>query len=287
MKEAIKDLGRRNSPAYIEQSVTDIQTDFADIPEVFRPFAEMPDPVLYDPMIHQLDLTLSGLSSGDLSQDPITQDNYPANPILGMMSGTERYLQGWTGRAAMQFKSGFIDPFPAVVTNQFIVAAVLKSALEAQRQVWASARHDIDTIAHRTIEALDRMDDCDRNEWTVTFTVVSSVAAVAAIPLTGGASLTVVGIGAGAQILASVPQEEPPDIPFSGESAQAVIAEMREAANHLAKKIGEQEMRIASALRDTCAVVDAKPGLFRSDRPALVDGIPNDLTSPEYMGYCD
>jgi hypothetical protein len=287
MEEAIKDLGKHNSSAYINQSVSEIQSEFADIPEIFRPFAEMPDPRLYDPMIEQMRLAVGKLAFGDLGKDPIANESYPANPVLTMMSGAERYLQGWTGRAAMRFTSDFIDPFPAVIANQFIVAAILKSALEAQREVWVSARRDIDAIAHGTIAALDRMDDCDKNEWTVTFTVVSSIAAVAAIPLSGGTSLMVTGVGAGAQVLAAIPMDDPPEIAFSGETAHAVVAEMREAVGHLTMKINEQEVRIADALRGMCAVVEAEPSLFRAGRPALVDGLTSDLTSPTYMGYCD
>jgi len=86
-------------------------------------------------------------------------------------------LDDWTGTAALAFKQKFLDPFPAVARNQFILVAVLKAGLEAHQSMWHSARADIDNVAHTTIDALDNTGGwSDKNQWNFTFTVLASVA---------------------------------------------------------------------------------------------------------------
>jgi hypothetical protein len=139
---------------------------FAAIPDLFKPFSELPDPGRYQPLIDDLKVVLHGLSNGDDNGDPIdAKDVYPANPTLTKMTTAGDYLEDWTGRAAMLFKQKFLDTFPAVCRNQFILVAVLKSALEAHQAMWASARKDIDDVAHNTSDALDNTGGLERQEF--------------------------------------------------------------------------------------------------------------------------
>jgi hypothetical protein len=120
----------------------------------------------------------------------------------------------------MQFKQKFLDPFPAISANQFILTAILKAALEAHQAMWAKTRDDIDKIAHATMDAFDNK-CCDKNTWNVTFTVLSSIGATAAAVLTvatGGvaALLTLQVIGAAAQVGAVLPPDNVPDSPKGG-----------------------------------------------------------------------
>ena len=267
-----------------------IEQSFSDIPGLFRPFSEMPIPASFDGMIDDLSHALRMLSAGQDPKDPINGTIYTSNTNLDKLSGSESYVEHWTGRAAMEFKSNFIDPFPSVVRNQFIIAAVLKSALEAQREIWVKARNDIDKIAHDALEALDRMDDCGKNEWTMTFTVVASVAAIAAVPLTGGASLTVAAlavtaVGAASQVAAAAAPDDPPKIQFSGETAEAVVSQLREAMSKLVELIGGQEAKISYALTNTHSLVTGGREGFVSKRPALAAATARDVRGPEYMGY--
>jgi len=230
------------------------------------------------------------LSLGQDLKDPINDTIYGGNPALDKLSGSESYIEDWTGRAAMEFKSNFIDPFPTIVRNQFIIVAVLKSALEAQRQIWVRARNDIDKIAHDALEALDRMDDCGKNEWTMTFTVVAAVASIAAVPLTGGASLTaaavaITAVGAASQVAAAAAPDDPPTIQFGGESAEAVVGQLREAIAKLVEYIQQQESKISNALTNTHRLVAADRASFVSGRPALAAATARNVAGPEYMGY--
>jgi hypothetical protein len=103
------------------------------IEPLFKPFSRVPDPVGYQPMIDDLSAAMHDLSGGHVDQDPIDKNPYLANPTLEKIHTASDYLQDWSGQAAMQFKQKFLDPFPAVSANQFILTAILKAALEAHQ----------------------------------------------------------------------------------------------------------------------------------------------------------
>jgi hypothetical protein len=149
------------------------------IEPLFKPFSRIPDPAGYQPVIDGLSAAMHDLSGGHIDQDPIDKNPYLANPTLEKIHTASDYLQDWSGQAAMLFKQKFLDPFPAISANQFILTAILKAALEAHQAMWAKTRDDIDKIAHATMDAFDNK-CCDKNTWNVTFTVLSSIGATAA-----------------------------------------------------------------------------------------------------------
>ncbi|MFV2013302.1 MULTISPECIES: hypothetical protein [unclassified Micromonospora] len=265
-----------------------VEQMFGDIPELFQAFAEMPDPAAFDGRLNELRRSIEELSSGSVSEDPISGNIYPANPRLDEMLDAESHIESWTGRAAMEFKSNFISPFPSIVHNQFMGIAVLRAALDAEREIWVRARDDIDKIAHDTITALDRMDDCGKNEWVMTFTVVSSVAAVAGValaPVSFGLSLGLTAVGASSQVAAAGVPDDPPAVRFQGETAQAVVDSMRDAIRLLHGYIAEQEQKIADALTSCCQAVAQQRNSFVAKRPALADATQSNVTGPLFMGY--
>jgi hypothetical protein len=284
ISKAIEDLGgRKNSRSYMAEMRPKIEQEFADIPDRFQPFAEMPTPTSFDSAINEMAAVLTKLCSGQQNKDPIDGDLILASPVLDKMSGSESYIENWSGRAAMDFKSKFIDPFPSIVRNQFTMAAVLKAAMEANKAMWAKTRNDIDQIAHKTLEALDHMDDCGSNQWNITFTVVASIAAVGAVAFPP-AELALTVVGAAASVAGAAAPDDPPSNSFSGESAEAVISSMRDAITKLTQEIGNVEHKISGALDNVHRVLTGNRSLFVSPRPALADATPGDIKSPAYMG---
>ena len=63
---------------------------YANLPDLFKPFANMPDPAAYQPMIEDLRTVLKKLSNGDNNSDPIDHVNniYLANPAMAKISAT-------------------------------------------------------------------------------------------------------------------------------------------------------------------------------------------------------
>ncbi len=111
------------------------------------------------------------------------------------------------------------------------------NALNAEKELWNRARKNIDDIAHKAKSALEHYDDCGKNDWEIGLSVVGAVVAIAALPLTGGASarsrsvrsprrLEVANTFAG-QI------EDQPKNDYSAESVEGVIDKAKQGINDL------------------------------------------------------
>jgi hypothetical protein len=247
---------------------------FDEIPELFKPFSQMPDPVAYQPIIEDLRSAMRRLSSGGQNQDPINaRENYYANPNLARITTASSYLTEWDGPAAAAFKRYFLDPSPQVSRNQFILTAVCKGAMEAHQAMWHNARNDIDSVVHNALDALEKRECCDKNEWTITFTVIAAVAMVASVPLapvTVLGATTVAGVGAAATVAAVLPPPEE-KVTFHGETVHQVIGEMRRAVDKVAGDVARVEADIVKQLNLTNNTVYGNRGLFVSPRPALAE----------------
>ena len=224
-----------------------VEREFADLPDAFRALTGFPEPD--DGPARQVRSVLDGLSTGDGT----------ANPALHELSTG---LRNWTGAAAERFRTGFLQPWPAFVHNQYTVGVVLCSGLVAEQEIWARARQDADQIAEQGLAAVAACGDCTRTEWTVTFTVVASVAAVAAVPVTGGLSLAAGGIAALAQVAAATGPGEPPRTSFSADDPGEVADRVREAIRQLLGHIDDRLEAAREALRSTSRLMADRPELF-------------------------
>jgi hypothetical protein len=274
-----------------EEARVRITASFADVPALFEPFTMLPEPSSFDGMISDLRDALMKLSSGHMTADPVTRDAFLANPVLTAIGASESYIELWTGGAADAFRTEFVNMFPATVVNQFITCAVLRGALEAYKAIWTSAREDIDKIAHDALNALDNMDHCGQNTWTMTFTVIASVAAVAAVPITAGTSLgalaaatTVTAIGATSQVVAAHQVEPPKVTEFKGETAEVVLDQVRRSVAETIGQIQQAEQQIAGAVERMRATMSQRRELFVSPRPKLADADRGNVRSGEYLG---
>jgi hypothetical protein len=186
----------------------------------------------------------------------------PANPELARIGAVNAALDKWVGPAGERVRSGFVEPWPAFVRNQFAVAVVLRSALLAQREIWVRARRDADQIAEQGLAAVGACPDCTRTEWAVTFTVVSSVAAVVAVPLGGVAALAAGGVAGVSQVVAAVGPGEGPRTSFGADDPGEVVERVREAIGLLRGHIREQRATVAGTLRQAGQLMADRPELF-------------------------
>lgn len=274
-------------PEYARQGVDGYYQQV--IEPLFKPFSRVPDPAGYQPMIDDLSAAMHDLSGGHIDQDPIDKNPYLANPTLEKIHTASDYLQDWSGQAAMQFKQKFLDPFPAISANQFILTAILKAALEAHQAMWSKTRDDIDKIAHATMDAFDNK-CCDKNTWNVTFTVLSSIGATAAAILTvategAAAPLALQVIGAAAQVGAVLPPENVPDPPKGGgETALQIINSMKTAIDQLTQAVAGQEAQVAKHIAAVTTLVGSNPSYFVSARPALASVPEGEITGSAGLG---
>jgi hypothetical protein len=286
------DLYRKSSdglsPRQIEEVRVQTEKSFADVPSLFQAFVDTPAPTSFDPIIERIDAALRRLSTGNGPRDTIDGEYYHANEDLDpKMTGVGGFVAGWSGAAAMAFKANFVDRFPAVVRNQFIAAAVLRVALKANREVWVTTRKDIDEIAEKTIEALDGVGRrCGKNDWHVRFTIVSAVASLASVSLSGGTLTAATILGTASQVGGEA-TDGAQEVEYHGESPAGVINSMREAISKLTKDIASSEWEIKEYLRKAYSIVYNNRGSFVSPRPALIDATASNIKGPRYMGYSD
>lgn len=300
IEEAWEDVGgRKNNRGYERTHKPQVESEFSDIPGLFAPFTRTPDPEAFNGPIEELKAALNKLSTGQGTTDPISTNGrlYPASRTLEKVSSAADDVYGWSGTSAQEFKTKYLDPFPAVVKNQFTLVAALKAALEAEQAMWKETRKNIWDIADNTYKKLEHMDDCGKNEWTMTFTVVASICAVAAVPFSAGTSLLVVGaitaVGATAQVVAAADVvKDPPNYGIEGESVRPVINSMREAIKRQIQYVNETETRIQKALSAINDLVYAAQRDTNEDkhyfcirRPALADSSARQIRQD--MGYTD
>jgi len=287
----------RDSPGHgmmVQQAVARArkaaEAAFAGIPAQFQPFSQMPDPAAFAAPIDALHQAVGGLTTTQATQDPLNHEMPGTHPEFAQISTASDYLAEWDGDAARAFKQNFLDPFPFHTAAQFNIAAVLRGAVEAERAIWHAARLDVAAIAQEGIEALDRLGDCGKNEWTIGYTVVAAVAFVAGAalaPLTAGGSLALVAVGSAASVAAVVPPEDPEPIQFSGETPPQVVDEVMRGLSELVNRVGQQEAKIASAMYTDYSIVLENWSSFVSLRPALADATPATIATDAYLGRPD
>lgn len=274
-----------------ERQMHDIRQYFADVPEWFKPFAELPDPDAFTPAITALDAVLSTLSSSACNTDPFAvakdKKSFSVNKFVETLTPLQEDLTDWTGEAADDFRNNFLTEFASDTANNFKLATALKSALVTEQVLWTAARKNIDDIAEAVLTTLDQLHEMTAAQWDVMWAVVGAAIALISIPLPGGLAV-VATVAAGAAGVMSAGGGAPSDAKstgFDAGNAPQLIGQMIEAIRKLTNDICTAEADIALGLRQTNAVVAANQNTFISRRPALADATASDIKSDRYMGH--
>ncbi|MEU4426101.1 hypothetical protein AB0F81_36235 [Actinoplanes sp. NPDC024001] len=270
-----------------QQIVQITQQEFADTAEMFMPFLHMPDPAALENICQVMRKAKFSLSrSPQGSTDPVTKEQVHANPVMNLMDEVPVTLAPWHGFAAEEFKTRFLQPWPAVATNQFNLVATLAGALRAEQALWEECRKNVDDIAHKAINALEVMEECGTKTQVCLLTVASSVFAVAAALATAGtgAAVALTVAGATAQALGGVPREDDPKVEFDGQSPQDILRQVQAALTTLAEVVNRKEGEIAEAMRSSAASLAANRSLFVSPRPVLADQSAAGVTTQNGLG---
>lgn len=250
------------------------QNEYAEVPGLFTEFVGMPDPPALNDAITNMDAVLTALSVGrDGLTDPVTGQPYPFNTELKAMTTAADYLDEWDGLAVLNFRENFIDRFHERTLNQFNAGVVLINALRAHQELWTEAQKNVTTIANDTITALDHKNDWGKNDWDMTFSVVSAVVAIGGLVVASGGvaaiGLGAVGAGTGLASAFNGNREEAPPLPLGGETARAVVDSMKTALDNLKTHIRTAEEKIDSALSATQGDLTGQSADYVAPAPTL------------------
>ena len=257
----------------LKKLVWDTEMKFNEIHSLFNDFLVLPNPGDFDGPMQQVTGTMNALCSKAFT-DPIQGDPHPVNTELAAMTVAGNSINEWDGLAAQAFFNNFIVPFEDRTENQFIVASILMNALNAEKELWKRARLNIDDIAHKVKSALDHYDDCGKNDWEIGLSVVGAVVAIAAIPVTGGASAIALGAVASGIDVANTfagQIEDPPKNDYSAESVEGVIAKAKQGIEDLKDAVKKAEQKIVDAMTNSSGTVAGHTEDFVAPRPTLAE----------------
>ena len=259
----------------------DLVKEHFGITDAFRPWSLLPDPAAFQPVTDSL-LQAMGMLRVDAEfsnpVDPSDQFGMARQEFQALVNTDP--INNWSGATADGFRTKFLDHFKANTENEAIMIAVLKAAAEAQRAVWVSARSDVTAIGQKTLAALQN-DGCDQSSWVMAFSVLAGIASIAAVPLTGGASLAgyaVTAIGAVGSIATNaIPLAEGSDsMSYSGSSLAGAIAAMKSAMAGLQQRVESAQVAIDLSLTANLVFLETEmQSLFQMAKPTLMGNDPD------------
>lgn len=281
-------------PPPYPQTPNGIDVYYADIPVWYQPFSALPDPASYQPMLDALRRAMEILRVNVDVAHPIDKDDNSivgvSHPEFDKLAGGAAIMDKWNGAAAESFKENFLSPFPSYTQNQFMLVAMLKSAVEAHQALWVSARTDIRNIIKGTNDALDGSPTCNQNAWTMTFTVLAAIASVASAPLGGVEAITIAAVGAAASLAgAAVPMMAPgtDTVQLSGGKVYQVIDSMKSAMDGLQQRITQGQAKISACLQTGINALQdqaTRNQFYEAPRPSLADMSPGQASGNDGLG---
>jgi hypothetical protein len=255
----------------LKKTIWDTEMKFQEIHSLFNDFLVLPNPGDFDGPMDQVTATMNALCAKAFA-DPIQGSPHPVNTELSAMTAAGTTLDEWDGLAAKAFMNNFIIPFEGHTENQFVVASILMNALNAEKELWTRARANVDDIAHKVKSALEHYGDCGKNDWEIGLSVVGAVVAIAAVPVTGGASaVALAAVASGLEVAGTFAGqiEDPPSNDYSAESVEGVIAKAKEGIEDLKKEVERAEQKVVDAMTNSADVVSSYASDFVAPRPTL------------------
>lgn len=267
----------------------------AGVPATFEPFTGLPDPAKFDAAIADLGRAMDRLGTGQDTANPISS-GLPfatANPVLEAIDDVKTDIAEWSGKAAHEFRTNFLRPLPAILKNQFLLVAALRSVLLMEQAMWKAARDDIASIADTTYNRLDSLYAYDSDDAVVVLTVTASLIGVAAAAGSGNVGVLLAFLGGTSSAWADiVGLGGPVPTQITGRKVTEVIDSMERAVQLLTVKIVETEEKLAQAVMSISDQVheaqrssDPNNQRFCARRPALANS--SEKTIQRDMGYSD
>jgi len=174
----------------------------------------------------------------------------------------------WTGDAAVNFNDNYCAQLPYVTDSHFTGISVIAAAVEAQKELYASARESIMDIGNKTLSALEAADGRGSASGTFALTVLAAVGTVAVTVLTAGTGTAAtvaitIAVASGAASTGAAAAS----LPFGGDTPEEVMSGFYSAVGKVEEHVRTRQKQISDGLREFAAAVNADIG-----RTAFADG---------------
>lgn len=264
---------------------------FAEVDSIYDRFLGCPAPDDFVSATGQLTRAMGYLATSGYTEDPVGGGSMmgTANPDLSGVSTSGDYMADWTGDAADTYNTNFADRFVPVTSNQFVLASVLRHAVNAEAAIWQTVRDDLDKLSADAITKMGECLDKSPSDWSMALTVAAAVVSVVAVPLTGGSSLALgfAAVGAGLGVAATGiggAGGETQQLGLETGSPEVIISSLREALTKIDEWIATQEQEIHSAMTATASEIEGNWDRICLPRPALADAPEHRYNDPRFTG---
>lgn len=161
----------------------------------------------------------------------------------------------WEGDMAEDFRTYFLNPFPNAVDHQSAVVDELISAVACYEAVLRNARTDAKTIAEKTKEIFDGLNDTEHLSWKMTLELTAAVLGVAgAIPSPAGKLDFAGKLGLIAQGVTVAQMAL--NTTIQGGSVEEVEESLKAAIDKAVEAMTYEEEQVAKALEHSIATVE-------------------------------
>lgn len=199
-------------------------------------------------------IAVPGQGSANLIADAIIVS---PNPVFANMDRVATDVDDWTGQAARDFIENYKAQLPVVADSHFTGISVAIAALEAQRELYATAYESILDIGNKTLSALEAADGRGGADGTFALTVLAAVGTVAVTVLTAGTgtaagvAITIAVASGAASVGASATS-----LDFSASSPEGVMDQFYDAVAKVEEQVRTRQQEIAQGLRRYAAAVN-------------------------------
>jgi hypothetical protein len=267
------------------------EKQFADVNHIYDDWLSLPAPEDFAGMTGNLETAMSKLATSGYTTDPVGGGKLAqsANTDLTGVTTSGGYMADWTGDAASTYQTNFAANFAPVSSNQFVLASVLRQAINAEAAIWQTVRDDLDKLSADALKKMDECTDKSPSDWAMALTVAAAVVSIVAVPVTGGTSLELgfAAVGAGLSVAAtgiSGGGGEADEYGLDTGSPGAIIDSLRKALVKINDHIVDGESMIAQNMDTQAGNDTAGWAKLCLPRPSMADAPQHPYDDPSFTG---
>lgn len=233
-----------HTQAELERLVNETSAKFADVPNIFADWWDLPDPTSFADPVSQCEEAMYFVSA-EKYDDPIGNSSVPGTDTEYARSllPAGRDLTEWDGLAAKAFVDNVVLPFSGRMSNMYTAIAALRAAYKAEQAVWQEIPTRLNDMADKAQAAIENCYECSPDDWGIVVDVCSVLAAVP-VPV-----VNVIGT-LGASAASRKAQQEGQDGAESAQKKADIVPKACSVVNATVDLVGKGEKLASDADKD-------------------------------------